>query len=153
MPDLASNVLSRTSRFSRDYASLLGMMLQMLKSDRSAKFCSFNGRTATKTRLALNVSPLCTKNCRNQHAQWLQDRKFCKTTQRMILMEKPRLRPHMVDHVLPRVSTQRWSQQARHIVRSLSHQRLQAASRPSSPRADTKTRATRLSAFPRRRTT
>jgi hypothetical protein len=153
MPDLASNVLLRTSRSLRDSVSLLEMMLQILKSDRSAKFCSSSGRTATKTRLALNVSPLCTKNCRNLHVQWLQGRKYCKTTQRTILMEKLRLHPHMVDRVLPRAPTQPWSQQARRIVRLLSHQRLQAALRLSSPRAGTKTRATHLSAFPRRKTT
>jgi hypothetical protein len=149
MPDLASNVLLQTSRSLSDSVFLPEMMSQIHKSDRSAKFCSSSGRTATKIRLALNASPLCTKNCRNLLVQWLQDRKYCKTTQLMIPMERLDLRRHMADRVLPRVSTQ----QLRHTVRSLSHPRLQAASLPSSPRADTRTRATHLSAFPRRRTT
>jgi hypothetical protein len=142
-------VLSRTSRSLSDSVSSLETMLQIHKSDRSAKFCSSSGRTATKIRLALNVSPLCTKNCRNLLVQWLQDRKYCKTTQLMIPMERLDLRRHMADRVLPRVSIQ----QPRHTVQSLSHQRLQAASRLSSPRADIRTRATHLSASPKRRTT
>jgi hypothetical protein len=148
MPGLASNALSRTSRFSSDSAYLLVTMLLIPKFAKSAKSCSFSGRMATRTRLVWSASQLCTRNCQNLHARSLQDRRFCKTTQRTILMEKTPLRRHLGDPVLPQVSTQR----AQHIARSRSRQQLRAL-HPSSLRAGTRTRATLLSVCPRRRTT
>lgn len=149
MLDLASNVLSQTSRFLSDFASSLETMSRMHKSDRSAKSCSSSGRTATKTRPASSVSQLCTRNCRNLHVQWLQDRKSCRTMQRMIPMERLHLRQHMVDLALLQVSIR----QAQHTVLSLSRRLLQAALRLSSPRAGTRTKATLPSVCRRRRIT